>query len=145
MVPPIPTIRPPERSSHGTSPSSRATCLRSAFRSAREGRWRGRKRSVIRTAPSGRESVRPSLRPITWEIWTLPPPRSSTWPSPRVLLLTAPRYPYQASSSADRVRTCSAPPADRASSASAALAASRTALVATAATSSTPAAWQKAA
>ncbi len=93
----------------------------------------------MRTAPSGRETMRSRPRPTTWLTWMLPPPRSSTWPSPSVVLLTAPRKPYQASSSADSTRTSRRPPAVRASITSSRLAASRAALVVTAATSSMPA------
>ena len=56
IVPPMPTIREPALASHGALSSSPATCSRSS-RSCLglAGLSSGRKRSVIRTAPSGQE------------------------------------------------------------------------------------------
>ena len=81
------------RASHGARSSSSATCSRSALSCLRlAGSPPGRKRSVMRTAPSGHERASVAQRGRRRATSCIePPPRSSTTPSASVVELTAAR------------------------------------------------------
>ena len=72
-------------------PARRATCSRSALSCLRLARSPGRKRSVMRTAPSGHERARRPAGRRRARAACEPPPRSSATPSASVVELTAAR------------------------------------------------------
>ena len=86
IVPPMPASRSPSpESSQPADFTSFATCLRSAFSSFEPGLSLVRNSSLTRTAPSGHEADRLSLRPLIFITCTLPPPMSIPKPSSSVV------------------------------------------------------------